>query len=476
MKVLILNPPNSTGYVKEGRCEQKLSSWQYVMVPISLPYIAAVLRKGGFDVKIIDCAAEGIEMDALKQDIKAYKPSLIILDTTTPTFFEDAKTVSTLKSMDKSVFVAAIGVHVTVLAKESLNKSKLDAVVRGEPEETCLELAKAIESGNKLKGVKGISYKAGKSIVTNPDRPLIENLDEMPFPARDLLKNERYTMPIYNRPYTLLVPSRGCPFNCIYCTGRHYYGNKCRERSAKNIVDELEEIKNKYNVRDVTMWSDTFTFRKEFVMAVCNEILARNLKINWMCNSRVNTIDLEMLKKMKQAGCSIISFGVESGVQEVLDNAKKGITLAQIESAIKWTREAGIESIAHVIFGLPGETNDTVAKTIEFIKKIDPTYAQFYCAIPFHGTEFHKLATKNKWLTTDDWTLFEIDNAIIKTDTLSPEDLHNAKIKAFRAFYLRPTYIIRTVKRIKSPANLARTAIQGIDFLKTWVVNPRKGK
>lgn len=474
MKVLIVNPPNSTGYVKEGRCEQKLSSWQYVMVPISLPYIAAVLREGGFDVDIIDCVAENLSLEELKRQVESFKPRLIILDTTTPTFHEDSRTIDFLKNIDKSILVAAIGVHVTVLADESLKNSKLDVLIRNEPEASCLELAKALDSKSSLKSVLGISYRDGKKIVNNPVRPFIKDLDTMPFPARDLLNNELYTMPIYNRPYTLLVPSRGCPFNCIYCTAHHYYGGRCRERSPENIVDELEEILYKYKIHDVTMWSDTFTFRKGFVMSVCDEILSRGIKINWMCNSRVNTVDLEMLKKMKQAGCSMISYGVESGVQEILDNAKKGITLSQIENAVKWTNEVGIESIAHVIFGLPGETKETISRTIEFVKKINPTYAQFYCAVPFHGTELYEMAKKNNWLITENWDDFEIDNAIIRTGMLSPEDLEDAKIRAFKAFYLRPRYMLRAVKRMKSPSNIVRGARQAISFLKSWVINPRK--
>jgi radical SAM superfamily enzyme YgiQ (UPF0313 family) len=409
----------------------------------------------------------------LKKKVRSYNPEMIILDTTTPTFFEDAQTVRELKAI-KKFFVAAIGVHVTTLPEASLKNSKIDAVVRGEPEFSCLELARAVKSKSDLKNVLGVSYRFGKRIVNNQDRPFIENLDEMPFPARDLLKNELYTMPIYNRPYTLLVPSRGCPSRCIYCTARIYYGKSCRERSPKSIVDELEEILYKNNVRDVTMWSDTFTLRKSFVHAVCDEILSRGLKIRWMCNSRVDTIDLETLKKMKKAGCTMISYGVESGVQEILNKAKKGTNLRQIENAIKWTNQAGIESIAHVIFGLPGETKETIQKTIDFIKKINPTYAQFYCAIPFPGTEFYDMAKKNGWLVTENWEAFEINNPLIKTKDLSIQDLHDAKIMAFKKFYLRPGYAFSTLKRIKSPQNIARAAYQASSFVKSWVLDSKK--
>ncbi|MBL7206319.1 MAG: radical SAM protein [Candidatus Aenigmarchaeota archaeon] len=469
MKVLILNPPGKTGYVKEGRCEQKLSSWQYVMVPISLPYIAAVLRESGFEVKIIDAVAEDTPIDILKDHVISFEPDLTIVNTSTPTFREDMLVVDVLKKISKSFF-AAIGVHVTVLPDESMEKSKLDFIVRGEPEISCLKLAEALKSKENVNHVKGISYKKDGKIINNPDRPLIEDLDSLPFPARDLLKNEKYTMPIYNRPYTLLVPSRGCPSSCIYCTANVYYGKKCRERSCKNIVDEIEEILNVHKISDITMWSDTFTLKKNFVIEICDEIKRRGLKFNWMCNSRVNTIDPEMLKRMKDAGCSIISYGVESGVKEILDNAKKGINIKQIEDAIKWTNDAGIESIAHVIFGLPGETKETVEKTIDFIKKINPTYAQFYCATPFHGTEFYEIAKKNNWLTTEDWDEFEINNPIIKTDKMSIEDLHTAKIKAYKAFYLRPGYAFSTIKRIKSIKDLIRAGKQGMSFIREWVI------
>ncbi len=474
MRVLILNPPADVGYVKEGRCEQKLSSWQYVMVPISLPYIAAVVREYGFDVKIVDSVSEKISPGRSVEIIREYDPELIIMNTTTPTIGSDLEFGGELKKLKKSFRVAVFGVHVTSLPGETLRGSGIDFVIRGEPEITSAELAKAIDRKTPLKNVPGISYKKGSGVYHNKDRPFIKNLDRLPFPARDLLRNEVYTMPIHDEPYTLMVPSRGCPGQCVYCTANIYYGRVCRERSPGNIVDEIEEIVNEHKIMNIAMWSDTFTMRKGFVMGVCDEIIRRGVRVNWMCNSRVNTVDPEMLRKMRKAGCSIISYGVESGVQEILNNAKKGITLRQIENAIKWTNSAGIETIAHVIFGLPGETPETMRQTIKFIKKVKPTYAQFYCAIPFPGTEFYETARENGWLLTDRWEDFEIDNPIIKTESLSPDDVRNARMMAFRKFYFTPNYAFNFVKRIRSPSKIFRTFFQAMDFMSTWVFKKRK--
>lgn len=476
MKVLIINPPayEGTKFVREGRCEQRLSSFQYVMVPISLPSIAGLLRAKGHTLKIIDTTVESISTYELVERIKEFKPGLIICNLATATFTGDIEFCSWLKQQTKS-HITAIGTHVTSLPQESLEVSELDSVIKGEPEKSALDLANALESGSDLSGVKGISYKKGKEIIHNENQPFIEDLDSLPFPARDLIHNERYVMPFSNRPYTLLVASRGCTHHCIYCTARQYYGQHLRMRSAANVVDEAEEIINKFGIKDITMWSDTFTLNRDFVVAVCNEIIKRGLKFNWMANSRVDRVDYEMLKLMKKSGCTILSFGVETGVQEILNNIRKGTTTEQAQEVFKWTRELGIETIAHVVLGLPGENKETVKKTIKFIKKINPDFAQFYCAIPFPGTEYYDLAKSKGWITTQDWTKYEINQPIVSTPQLSEEQLRKAKDKAFLAFYLRPTYIIRTFLHLKNLRELPILIRQGFNFFRSWVLD-RKPK
>lgn len=470
LRVMILNPPAFQGrrFVREGRCEQRLSSFQYVMLPISLPSIAAVLRQDGHEVSIVDATAQGLDLDEVKERIAGFDPALIIFNFSTVTFEGDKEIVEEIRKLT-AVHLTAIGVHVTSLPEYTLEQTKLDSVVRGEPEAICLDLVKALRDGASLGGVKGLSYRNNGQVANNPPALFIEDLDSLPFPARDLLDNRLYTMPISNRPYTLMITSRGCPHRCIFCTARQYYGQRLRLRSAKNIGDELEEIQ-KLGIDDVTMWSDTFTINRQFVVDVCQEILRRDLQINWMANSRVDTVDEELLKLMKQSGCTVMSYGVESGVQQILDNVKKGTRLHQVEDAFDWTRRAGIETIAHVIFGLPGETRETIEQTISFVRRFKPDYAQFYCAIPFPGTEFYEQAQKEGWLITDDWSKFEINQAILESPLLSVEELKKARERAFRSFYFRPNYVVRRTLSVKSPAEFASLCRQGFVFLKDWVV------
>ncbi len=472
MRVLIVNPPPYAGkkFIREGRCEQRLSSFQYVMVPISLPSIAAVLREAGHEVKLVDCVAQDSSLDDLIDLASTFRPGLVLFNFSTVTYEGDKETVKVLRGVSQAHFTA-IGVHVTTLPEVTLKETSLDSVVRGEPEETVLALAEALEAKSSLGEVRGLSFKDGGEVINNPPREFIKDLDSLPFPARDLLDNEKYTMPISNRPYTLIITSRGCPHSCIFCTAHCYYGKKLRKRSATNIVDEMEEVKEKYGIEDITMWSDTFTLDRQFVLDVCDEIEKRGLKVNWMCNSRVDTVDFEMLSRMAETGCTVMSYGVESGVQEILDRAKKRTTVEQIKDAFKWTKAAGIESIAHVILGLPGETPQTIKKTVALVNQIQPDYAQYYCAIPFPGTELYKVAVKEGWLVTKDWSKFEINQAIISTPELSAEELGRARQAALRQFYLHPSYMWKRLRDAKSFREVVNLALEGFDFLKSWVMS-----
>jgi radical SAM superfamily enzyme YgiQ (UPF0313 family) len=330
----------------------------------------------------------------------------------------------------------------------------------------------AVEKGRNLGEVLGISFKAKDgTVVHNEDRPFNENLDDLPFAARHLLENARYTLPVINEPYTLIITSRGCPYACIYCTAHQYYGKKLRLRSAENVVDEMQECLEKQSIRNFTMWSDTFNQNRKFVMEVCAEIKKRGLekKIRWMANSRVDHVDAEVLKEMRSSGCIGVSYGVESGVEEILKNMKKGATAEQARVAVRLTKEAGIEVLTHIIFGLPGETLDTINETIRYVKELDPDYAQFYCAIPFPKTELEEMGKKNGWITTEDYAKYELNQPILNLPTLSVEDLQKARSRAYREFYLRPAYILKRLRKIKSLKDLMVNYRQARDFIQSWI-------
>lgn len=472
MRIAIINPPAYANekFIREGRCEQRASSFQYLMVPISLPSIAALIRARGFDVLLIDCMAEELDEKKTISKIQRFNPKLVIINFSTATFTKDTAFTLQLKKILPKTHLTAIGVHVSSLPEQTLIETALDSVIRNEPEMTALELANRLNGNERLKAVSGLSYRGNPTFVNNPSRDFIANLDSLPFPARDLLKNDRYKMPIYNRPYTLVITARGCPNNCSFCTANIYYGSKIRMRSPENVLDEVEEIINVHKIKDITFWADTFTFDKKYVLAICKGIKERRLKFRWMANARVDRVDPEMLKAMKDSGCQILSFGVESGVQKILNNIGKNITLKKIRQTFSWVRQAGVESAAHIIFGLPGETEETIKKTIEFVKEINPDYIQFYSAIPFPGTRFHDEAAKKGWITSQNWEDYELGKNIISTPKLPVERLAYWRKRAYLQFYLRPVYIWGRIKKIvKTPGDFIPFAKQAFSFLFDWI-------
>lgn len=472
MKTLIINPPAVAGipFVREGRCEQRLSSYQYVLLPISLPSIAAVLRQNEIEVKIIDAIAEDLSWSDLRKQIRAYSSELIILNVSTVSFDGDMQIAQKIKKLKPNTHISAIGVHTTALPEEALRYA-IDSVIRGEPEITALKLAQTLAHKKSLRHVLGLSYKdQERNIHHNPERPFIENLDSLPFPARDLLPNQKYLMSMSDQPHTILLSSRGCNQSCIFCTARQYYGRKLRLRSAQNIVAEMLEVQNKYKIHYITMWSDTFTLDKQFVLDLCREIVKQKIKLSWMCNSRVDTVDQKMLQKMKEAGCIGIAFGVESGVQKILDRAGKKTSLAQIEKVFALMKKVGIESLAHFVLGLPGETKKSIKQTIRFAKKLDPDYVQFYCAIPFPGTPLYHLAKKKGWLVTQKWSDFEINRAILETPLLSRKELENMRKRAYLSFYLRPRYLLKNLRKVKSFKEFRFKFVHAAKFVKDWAI------
>ena len=473
MKALIVNPPTCTGmkYIREGRCEQRLNSFQYVMVPISLPMIAGALEAKGHEVKILDCIANDVDVEGLGKGIREFQPSFVLFNMSTATSSSDLEVIDRMRPFSPAHFTV-IGNHATSLPEEVLKSCALDSVIRREPELTAQDLVDAVEKGRSLGEVLGISFKdRDGSIVHNEDRPFNENLDDLPFAARHLLENARYTLPVINEPYTLIITSRGCPYACIYCTAHQYYGKKLRLRSAENVVDEMQECLEKHSIRNFTMWSDTFNQNRKFVMEVCAEIKKRGLekKIRWMANSRVDHVDAEVLKEMRSSGCIGVSYGVESGVEEILKNMKKGATAEQARVAVRLTKEAGIEVLTHIIFGLPGETLETIDETIRYVKELDPDYAQFYCAIPFPKTELEEMGKKNGWITTEDYAKYELNQPILNLPTLSVDELQKARGRAYREFYLRPAYILKRLRKIKSLKDLVVNYRQARDFIQSWI-------
>jgi radical SAM superfamily enzyme YgiQ (UPF0313 family) len=430
-RFLLLNPPAGCGYVKEGRCQHRAAVFSSVYPPMTLAYLASILRKL-VDVRLIDAVGSKLTVEALVDMIKDFKPDFIICNTTTPTFENDLGVLSEIKKAhDCKVFV--YGVHVTVLWRDALAHDQIDGVIIGEPDATVAELAK-----KELKKVPGLAYKDAGTIVKNKSRDFM-NLDELPLPAWDLVDLSKYRMPVTGEKYVLVTTGRGCPYNCSFCVSQPYYGKKYRKRSVKKILAEIRYAKT-LGVNNFFFFSETFTLDKAHVLGLCDALIREKLSIRWVCNSRVDTVDSEVLKKMKAAGCWMISFGIESASQEILDKSNKGITAAQSTTAVETASQAGLTVVGHFIFGLPGETKESILETTDFSLRLPLTFAEYYVSTPFPGSRL--FGELNSQLVGIDWKRFEYSKNIVSGEL----DLERSRKKAYRLFYLRPRTILNLTR------------------------------
>ncbi|MDI6902781.1 MAG: radical SAM protein [Methanocellales archaeon] len=453
MRITLINPPYFERCVREFRCQGIAKITRLlppeILPPLSLAYIAAVLRDHGYNVEIVDSIALNLTLNDLIK--KLSKADLFVFVVSTPTFMTDLNTIEEVKKCFPDIKNCLFGTHVSTFPEETLKKDFVDFAVVGEGEITILELANALEKGQSLSKVKGLAYKKD-GIKINSKRPLIEDLDSLPFPARDLLPMERYKPFFYKKlPFTTMLTSRGCPFSCIYCSSRVIFNRKWRSRSPENVVEEIEEVVDKFGIKEIFFNDDLFTLDKKRVQKICDLILENDLDIVWGCESRADTVDHKTLKLMKESGCYKIFYGIESGSQHILDKTKKDIKIDQIEETFKKTKEVGIQCNGSFIIGVPWETKETVKQTIEFAKKLDPDYVNFSIATPYPGTEFYEMVKEKGYLPTEDWNLFDEHlGAAIRSDGLTPKEIEDSVRMAYRHFYLRPSYIVRKLLKIKT--------------------------
>ncbi|HYA77191.1 MAG TPA: radical SAM protein [Verrucomicrobiae bacterium] len=409
---------------------------------IGLGYLAAVLEKNQYQVDVIDCQVLKLSLEDFRSEISKRQPNIVGVTSSTLSYKTALKLIKIAKEACPNCITIAGGPHVTFWDDKALQECpELDIVVRGEGENTLLELVQRIEAGKSYDDVIGTTCRKDGKIVKNPDRPYIQDLDSLPFPARHLwpiARIRKYEDIFY------MMSSRGCVYWCEFCSTVRMHGRKFRMRSPKNVVDELEFINKTYGGAQVTFADDVFTLDKARTEEICKEIINRKLKIKWSCGTRVDMITKELLFKMKDAGCVAVWFGVESSSQQVLNDMRKGITTEQTIRVFSWLREAGMMPVPNVVLGFPGETKESAWKTIKFVEKISPDNICCYdAATPFPGTPMYELAKKEGWLKITDFDKYDITTPIFETPWLSMKDLKEIREQAFRHFYLRPTYILR---------------------------------
>lgn len=436
MKVLFVNPPQTAS---------KYKFMGVIAPPLGIAYMAGVLQENHIDVEILDASAEDMDFKDVEKELLKRKPDLVALTALTPTIGRALETAQVVKETLPDSIVVMGGYHPTFNFIETLEDENVDIVIRGEGEYIMLNLVQALENQSSLHDVKGIVFedKNSKEIVVNPEAPLIQDLDELPFPALNLLPMKKYRLLDMDTHMTTMITTRGCPMQCSFCSSAAMHGKKIRERSVENIVDEIEYLKTNYDIDTIAFMDDTFTLKKRKVMAICDEILKRNIEIMWGCTSRVDTLDEKLLKKMKEAGCITIFIGVESADQQQLDNMCKNTTITKIENAFKIAHKLKIRTIASVALGMPGDTKEIMNKTVKFVHKLKPNYAIYSLATPYPGTRFYKEAFEKNLIKIKDWSKYTLITPILETIDCSLNDMRKIQAKAFMKFYLRPHYIIR---------------------------------
>jgi anaerobic magnesium-protoporphyrin IX monomethyl ester cyclase len=446
VSVTLVNPP----YPKRGHQHPPLT-------PLGIAYLGAVLEKNGYSVDVIDCQAQKIAHNSFEHEIGKHQPKVVGITSTTLTYKSALKIAATAKQVHPDCITILGGCHATFWDYKALEECpQLDMVVRKEGEYTLLEIVNRLKENRHIDDVLGTTCWKNEKIIRNEDRPYIENLDDLPFPAHHLLPLKRLKK--QGKIIFPLTTSRGCVYWCNFCTAVRMFGRRYRMRNPKNVVDEIQFLNEKYGATQFTFSDDTFTVDQARVRKICEDVRNRRLKVQWDCETRVDMVTRDLLKEMKKAGCIAVWFGVESGCQNVLDSMEKGVNLAQTRRAFKWAHEAGLMTIASVILGFPGETKDTVLKTVKFVEELNPNDVGYHIATPYPGTPMYDFVKEKSWLKITDFDRYDTATPVFESPTLSMKDLAEIREKAYQRFYLRPRYVLRM---------LSKGGIYGISSVRT---------
>jgi radical SAM superfamily enzyme YgiQ (UPF0313 family) len=462
---------------------------------VGLAQMAALFPDDGYGVDIIDAIPQRMSWERFEELLRERRPRYYVTQVTAPTLQNDMYGVFLARSLGAKTI--AFGTHVTPLPRATMQAyPALDFVLRGEPELTLRELIDTLEIRDREPGIaesnseewwpdvnasfahrlrklftesdpgwrpawltqtaprnahrasgfthcvsriKGLVWRDGNEIVVNADRPFIADLDDLPLPRHDLLPLAHYRAPLVGGPYAFVVTSRGCPGGCRFCIKHVSYGSSVRFRSPESVLEETEVLAE-LGVRNVHMYADLFTLNREHVISICAAMMERGLDVRWTCNSRVDFVDEEMLRTMAGAGCWMIAWGIESGDEGMLRRMRKGTTLDQIRQALRWSKDAGIMNWGYFIIGLPGETEESIRRTIDISKELPLDLALFHIAAPHPGTPFFFEVVDNGWFRPGtQWEEVDMDRStVLDYPHLRAEDLERWAQRAFREWALRP--------------------------------------
>jgi radical SAM superfamily enzyme YgiQ (UPF0313 family) len=406
----------------------------------------------------MDCPAEGTGFAAMLEGTARQGPDLVFVNTSTPTIDDDVAAAAALKAgAAPPPRTVLFGIHPSSQFGELLRPgSGVDACVIGEPEVTACDLVATLGRGGGLGEVAGLAFldEAGRLVVNRPREP-IADLDDLPLPDWSLVDTGNYRLPLSGEKFLLVGTNRGCPYRCTFCNAHAYYGRSPRRRSAAHVVRELTRDVEEFGVTRFMFWAEEFLSDRAGVLELCRAIEAAGLDIEWVCNGRVDAVDPEVLAAIRRAGCWNVAFGIESGDEGVLGSVKKGITLDQTRHAVAAARRAGLQVTGHVIIGFPRDTRDTIAATGRFVDSLDLDFVQYYCAMPYPGTELHAEASARGWLTTADWSQWEHNRSVLTTPHLAAAEVMTLRRRLMLRWYFQPGRMLATArKHVRRPSDL----------------------
>ncbi len=458
-KTLLLSMPYGRSY---GKIDIK--DLEFGVPPVGLAYVASYLKEKGEDVKLVDLMFSTDGWAELKVLIESEAPRWIGISATTPQVKEAFMAARIAKEVDSDIGVVMGGIHASALPEETLGDENVDIVVYGEGELTMLELVQ----GRELSTIEGIFYRSDGEIRKNPPRPLVEDIDTFPYPLYEDLPVEKYGSEHFGAVLGI-ISSRGCPHQCVYCAANTIHGRKYRARSVENVMGEIEKLQTEFGANRFSFYDDTFTLDEKRTLAICEALIKSGLNMEWNCITRADNLTKPLLETMRKAGCTTVQIGVESGDDEILRLARRGETIEDAVKAIRWSKEVGMKVVGLFIVGLPYDTKETIAKTIDIAKRLEVDYAQFSVLIPLPGSEVWNMAREGDLLKIMEpgWESFgRYGESIISLRDVTRDELSTSLNRAYREFYLRPSYILKALSSVRNLHEFSGLAKRGLALAK----------
>jgi anaerobic magnesium-protoporphyrin IX monomethyl ester cyclase len=451
VRVLLLNPPCPDGrrFVREGRCTHPTGFWGAAWPPYTLAVIGGRLRRRGHDVRLLDAAVGQVTFRALRAMASSLEPEVALVSVSTPTFEMDLAAIAEIRAGAPRCCVGVLGVHATAMPEACLAGDGADFVIRGEPEIAAEAAVSGLEADGELAPLPGLSVRVGGRVLHGPERPPVADLSALGGPDWSLADVTRYRLPLVGRRFLSILTSRGCPHYCTFCTQHLYYGRAFRARQPAEVAREARQLRERFGVSDFFLWSECFSADREHAGQVC-EALGAVGGLSWVATTRADCVDRELLLTMREAGCWLVAFGLESGSPEVLNECRKGHGAEASIRAVRWAKEVGLLVVGHFVFGLPGETVDTARQTTRLALEAGLDFAQFYCAAPYPGTPLYEALRSSPQGRAVPLAAVNQEQACLGNAAALPAAVARWRRRAIRRFYLRPHSVALALRLLRA--------------------------